>query len=89
MPIRCSAEGRTDREIRRCFKRYLARYLYRRLDNGSRNTIKRLTGFEKLHRGIAGPFGACPCRRDGGGRHPAAEGPHQDDFIPVSWQLLK
>ena len=29
------AEGKTDREIRRCIKRYLARHLYRTLTNGS------------------------------------------------------
>ena len=29
------AEGKTDREIRRCIKRYLARHLYRTLNNGS------------------------------------------------------
>jgi hypothetical protein len=28
------AEGKTDREIRRCIKRYLARHLYRTLTNG-------------------------------------------------------
>ena len=28
------AEGKTDREIRRCIKRYLARHLYRTLNNG-------------------------------------------------------
>jgi transposase len=27
------AEGKTDREIRRCLKRYLARHLYRELNN--------------------------------------------------------
>ena len=27
-------EGKTDREIRRCIKRYLARHLYRTLNNG-------------------------------------------------------
>ena len=28
------AEGKTDREIRRCIKRYLARHLYRALSHG-------------------------------------------------------
>ena len=28
------AEGKTDREIRRCIKRYLARHLYRALNQG-------------------------------------------------------
>jgi transposase len=32
---RRQAEGKTDREIRRCIKRYLARHLYRTLTNGS------------------------------------------------------
>ena len=27
------AEGKTDREIRRCLKRYIARHLYRELNN--------------------------------------------------------
>jgi hypothetical protein len=29
------AEGKTDREIRRCLKRYLARRIYRHLNNAS------------------------------------------------------
>ncbi|HDH26771.1 MAG TPA: IS110 family transposase, partial [Actinobacteria bacterium] len=31
------AEGKTDREIRRCLKRYIARELYRILENGLDN----------------------------------------------------
>jgi transposase len=30
------AEGKTDREIRRCLKRYLTRHLYRELNNRAR-----------------------------------------------------
>jgi transposase len=32
------AEGRTDREIRRCIKRYIARHLYRTLTSGGNST---------------------------------------------------
>ena len=31
---RRKAEGKTDKEIRRCIKRYLARHLYRALSRG-------------------------------------------------------
>ena len=30
------AEGKTDREIRRCLKRYISRQLYRQLEHGGR-----------------------------------------------------
>jgi transposase len=49
------AEGKTDREIRRCIKRYLARHLYRALSHGilsrldkHRSVIRR----QHVHRGV-------------------------------------
>jgi hypothetical protein len=36
--LRRRAEGHTDREIRRCLKRYIARELYRTLNNTIVNT---------------------------------------------------
>ena len=38
---RRQAEGKTDCEIRRCIKRYLARHFYRALSNGTLATLDR------------------------------------------------
>ena len=57
------AEGKTDREIRRCLKRYIARQLYRQLEHHPPLTIHRSVP-GSCRRPTPGAAGTSPARRE-------------------------